>query len=263
MPRKLSAARYKNNSIRIEREGTKALRKVINEWMAEMRKAMVAGLNELIRKDQGQQIALELTDWQIIEEKGIVAIKPAILEIINKSGANTLKLFDITASFDIVNLESVRLAETITSEMVREVTAETQRAISWAIRDGANKGQSIPQIAKAIKPRVGLTLKQIQSVANFEERYIIDNPTANRDRIDRAVNRYEKRVHRQRTEMIARTESSRANAEGAINVYESEGVDMEWVAVTGNDFDPELCQDNHGKVFTAAEARGMIPVHPN
>lgn len=263
MPRKLSPARYKNNSIRIEREGTKALRVVINEWMADMRKAMNTGLNALIRKDIGQQIALELTDWEIIEQEGIIKIKPVILEILNKAGANTLKLFDIKASFDIVNMETVRLAETITGQLVREVTDETQRAIATAIADGQRLGQSIPQIARKIKPRVGLTMKQIQAVANFEERLIIDKPHFKQEQIDRATNRYERKLHRQRTEMIARTESSRANAEGSLNVYESEGVDVEWIAVTGNDFDPEFCQDNDGKVFTIAEARGMIPVHPN
>jgi hypothetical protein len=263
MPRKLSQAKYRNNSIRIEREGTKALRKVINEWMAEMRKAMLKGLNQLIRKDQGQQIALELTDWEILEEKGIVQIKPAILEIVNKAGQNTIELFNIEASFDIVNVESVELAGTITGDMVREVTDETQRAIAAAIREGAEKGQSIPQIARKIKPRVGLTMKQIQSVANFEEKVILDHPGWKRDQIDRATNRYERKLHRQRTESIARTESSRANAEGSLNVYEAEEVKVEWIAVTGNDFDPENCQDNDGEVFSIAEARGRIPVHPN
>lgn len=285
MSRKLSPARYRNNSIRIEREGAKALRKVVNEWMAEIRKAMNKGLNQLIRKDAGlfnkfessatalvvayiekdigQQIALELTDWEIIQEKGNVMIKPVIMDIVNKSGENTFRLFNIEASFDIVNIESVELAGTITGELVREVTDETQRAIAVAIRDGMQEGRSIPQIAKKIKPRVGLTTKQIQAVANFEEKLLIDKPHFKREQIDRAVNRYERKLHRQRTETIARTEASRANAEGALNVYESEGVDAEWVAVTGNDFDPENCQDNDGKVFTIAEARGMIPVHPN
>ncbi len=287
MPRKLSAAKYKNKSLRIEREGAKKLRVAINEWMADVRKAAIKGLNKLnkveknsglfnklqsaaaaiviadIQKDLGQQIALELTDWEILEQDGIVKIKPVILEILRQSGQNTTQLFNIKATFDIVNVQAVELAETITSTMVREVTTETQRGIAVAIRDGQQLGQSIPQIAKKIKPRVGLTLKQVQAVANFEERYIIANPTAKRDRIDRAVNRYERKKHRERTEMIARTESSRANAEGALNVYEAEGVTTEWIAVTGNDFDPEFCQDNDGKVFTIAEARGMIPAHPN
>lgn len=263
MPRKLSAAKYKNKSIRIEREGTKKLRVAINEWMADIRRASIKGLNKLIRKDLGQQIALDLTDWEILETDGIVKIKPVILEILRQSGQNTTQLFNIEATFDIVNVQAVELAETITSTMVREVTTETQRGIAVAIRDGQQLGQSIPQIAKKIKPRVGLTLKQVQAVANFEERYIIANPTAKRDRIDRAVNRYERKKHRERTEMIARTESSRANAEGALNVYEAEGVTTEWIAVAGNEFDPEFCQDNDGKVFTIAEARGMIPVHPN
>lgn len=301
MPRKLSQAKYRNNSIRINREGTKALRVVINEWMAFTRKESIKGLNQLIRKseilklpsvvfaenltkgveayrirlhiekseaipirkDVAQQIALELTDWQIIEKEGLTTIKPVILEIVKKAGENTTKLFDIKSSFDIVNVRSVELAEQITARLVREVTEKTQEGIATAIRIGAEKGQSIPAIAKNIKPLVGLTQQQVVSVANFEEAYITKFPNANRERIDRAVNREERRQHRLRSEKIARTESSRTNAEGSLDVYESEGVSVEWIAVAGNDFDPEFCQDNDGKVFSIAESRGMIPVHPN
>ncbi len=301
MPRTLSQAKYRNNSIRINREGLKALRVVINEWMAFTRKASIKGLNQLIRKGQilksesvlyaqnptkgiesrrvdfyiakseevpirkdvAQQIALELTDWEIVEKEGIVKIKPVILEIVKKAGENTTKLFDIKASFDIVNIRSVELAEQITARLVTEVTLKTQEGIATAIRIGAEKGQSIPAIAKNIKPLVGLTQAQVVSVANFEEAYIIKFPGANRDRIDRAVNRYERKKHRERSEMIARTESSRTNAEGSLDVYQSEGVTVEWIAVAGNDFDPEFCQDNDGKVFSIQEARGLIPVHPN
>lgn len=265
MPRKLSAAKYRNNSIRINREGKNKLKVALNEWMALMRTESIKGLNKLIRirKDQGQQIALELTDWEFIESEGEKLIKPVILEIVKKAGDNTIKLFDIKGSFDIVNVRSVELATEITSRLVREVTTKTQEGIAQAIRMGAAKGQSIPAIAKNIKPLVGLTERQIISVANFEEAYIIKFPTANQDRIDRATNRFERKKHRQRAEMIARTESSRTNAEGSLDVHEAEGGTVEWVAVQGNDFDPEFCQDQHGKVFTIAEARGMIPVHPN
>lgn len=263
MPRKLSARQYKNNSIRIEREGAKALRAVVNQWMADMRKAMNTGLNKLISKDIGQQIAIELIDWEEIEAKGLLTIKPAILSIINKAGANTQLLFDATTPFDVVSVQATELAETITANMVREVTTETQKAIATIIRTEMTEGRSIPQIAKKLKPLVGLTEKQIISVANFEEKYIIRFPEANQERIDRAVDRFAKKKHRQRTETISRTIASEANAEGSLNRYETEGVKVEWIAVTGNDFDPEFCQDNNGKVFTIAEARGMIPVHPN
>lgn len=263
MPRKLSQAKYRNNSIRINREGKKKLKVVVNEWMALTRKESIKGLNKLIRKDQGQQIALELTDWEFIEAEGERLIKPVILEIVKAAGENTIKLFDIKGSFDIVNVRSVELATEITSRMVREVTTKTQEGIAQAIRMGAEKGQSIPAIAKNIKPLVGLTERQIVAVAKWEEDYIAKFPNANQERIDRAVNREEKRQHRKRSETIARTESSRTNAEGSLDVYEAEGVKVEWIAVQTNDFDPEFCQDNHGKVFTIQEARGMIPVHPN
>jgi hypothetical protein len=263
MPRKLSPAKYKNLMISLERKQQKKLRTIINEWLNFMRKEIIRGLNREIRKDQAESLALDLTDWQILEERGTVLIKPAILEAIQEAGKNTSRLFAIEASFDILNPEAVSLAETITSKMITQVTDETRKGVSMAIRMGIERGEGIPKIAKRIKPLVGLTEKQVISVANFEEKLLIDKPHFKREQIDRAVNRYERKVHRRRSVTIARDQASRAINEGSLNVYESEGVDVEWIAVEGNDFDRENCQDNNGQVFTVAEARGRIPVHPN
>lgn len=250
--------------INLERTQQKKLRVVVNQWMDFAKKQIITGLNKEIRKDQADSIALDLTDWQVIEDRGTVLIKPATLTVVQESGKLTSQLFAVEASFDVLNPEAVRLAETITSEMIREVTDSTRKGVSAAIRAGIQEGEGIPKIARRIKPLVGLTENQVKSVANFEERLLIDKPHFKREQIDRAVNRYQKKVHRRRSITIARTETSRAVNEGAINVYETEGVDLlEWIAVEGNDFDPENCQDNDGKLFTIAEARGRIPVHPN
>lgn len=79
-----------------------------------------------------------------------------------------------------------------------------------------------------------------------------------------------------RSLMIARTELIRAHAEGQLTAMEALGVEdvgvaVEWhtshiysVDKKGNPISPcELCIPMEGVVLTIAEARGMIPRHPN
>ena len=73
-------------------------------------------------------------------------------------------------------------------------------------------------------------------------------------------------IGRKRAELIARTETIRAHAEGQLDGLEglgveSVGVAVEW-ATSGLNVCP-LCSDMQGVVLSIAEARGMIPRHPN
>jgi SPP1 gp7 family putative phage head morphogenesis protein len=72
---------------------------------------------------------------------------------------------------------------------------------------------------------------------------------------------------RKRAEMVARTEITRAHAEGTLNSYASFGlqgvmVDVEWLSASDDRVCPH-CSSMSGKVFTIEEARGLIPSHPN
>lgn len=72
-------------------------------------------------------------------------------------------------------------------------------------------------------------------------------------------------IHKTRAERIARTEIIRAHAEGQLDSLEkmgvaSIGVQAEWSATAGA---CELCAPLNGVVMSIAEARGLIPRHPN
>lgn len=74
-------------------------------------------------------------------------------------------------------------------------------------------------------------------------------------------------IGRNRAEMIARTEIIRAHAEGQLDAMENLGVKevgvmVEW-RTTGDDRVCPLCIPLEGVVLKIAEARGMIPRHPN
>lgn len=248
--------------LRIQREHEKKVRVKVTQWLDYSRRTIIKGINKtMIRKDQADNIVMELAEWTEIETEGVIMIKPAMLSAIAAAGQETYKIVGIKLSFDMLNPAAVELAQTITADMVREVTEETKEALRWAIRDGVNQGKSMRQVGKSIRPKVGLTLKQVQAVANYEEKLLVDKPHWKREQIDRNVARYENRLHRKRAEMIARTETSRAVSEGTLMAYEEAGVDAQWY--TRGDAACEICAANDGGIYTVAEARGLIPAHPN
>lgn len=82
----------------------------------------------------------------------------------------------------------------------------------------------------------------------------------------RLTNRVAK-VGRARAKLLARTEVINTHAESTLNAYEEahvEGVEVESEFATARDAQvcPE-CRSLEGRTYTLAEARGVIPVHPN
>ena len=81
-------------------------------------------------------------------------------------------------------------------------------------------------------------------------------------------------IGRARALTIARSELSRAHADGQLEALELLGVEeigvqVEWVTsglgvtALGNPSPCEQCADMAGRVFTLAEARGLLPLHPS
>lgn len=267
MPKRTKKQKYDALMIALQKKHENRIRTLVRQWLEFMNKEIGKGINkEMIRKDQAGSIVMDLTDWEAVEKSGIISIKPGILAAIAASGQESYKMVGITGAFDMLHPAAVELAQTITADLVREVTEETKDAIRWAIREGVRNFESMPQIGKRIKPLVGLTERQIISVASFEERILteikVDGTLRfNREQIDRKVARYENKLHREREKMIARTEVSRAVSEGSLTAFEEANVNVEWI--TRGPAACEICAPLDGQIFTISEARGKIPAHPN
>lgn len=85
--------------------------------------------------------------------------------------------------------------------------------------------------------------------------------------IARQINERIDKIGITRARVLARTEIVSAHAEATLNAYEEakiEGVEVEAEFTTAGDnaVCPE-CEALAGKIFTIAESRGMIPVHPS
>lgn len=129
-----------------------------------------------------------------------------------------------------IHAEASALVYTRTYESLKNVTDVMADQMRDALTTGMAKGWGMEKIAAALLDRV--------------------------DKIG---------VTRART--IARTEIIAAHAESTLNSYEEariEGVEVEaeWTATMDNRVCP-YCAEMQGRTYTIAEARGMIPAHPN
>jgi len=137
-------------------------------------------------------------------------------------------------AFNIVNARAVQWADREAARLVVQVDEETKRAIRALVTQMQRGNLTVQQAARELRQLVGLTTQQAMAVHTFRRKLearagLLDDIAAERAaltpaqrklvgarvadtqaRIDRLVDRYERRTLRYRTEMIARTESMRA-----------------------------------------------------
>jgi len=111
-----------------------------------------------------------------------------------------------------------------------------------------------------LRPLVGLTSKDIIAVANYHEMLILERPEYTVATQQEMAEVYARRLHRARATNIARTETAFSLTEGQRQGYAQMGATkLERVE------DPEccdICAEYQGKIYTIAEAEGVLPEHP-
>lgn len=272
------AERIRNRINRLAEENYKTFLPKVRAWMEftnrEINKAFsrkyirksIDGKTEYyawidFQKDKAIDITTKLLDWEKLDEAGKRMLKPAGLDIMAKSGDEAYKIAGIEASFDILNPEAVKAVDRICSKAVKEVGKETKQAINHIIREGIKEGKSMGRVAKELRPLVGLTERQVKAVANYDKWLIKKRPDLSDLKRAQWVERYNKKLHRYRTDMIARTESMRATNEGNLIGYKEAGyATVRWSANVGA---CEQCDAESGHVYTIEESRGMLPLHPD
>ena len=234
----------------------------VNTWLKQTNKQIIRDLTKkfIKKKATPTEIVAALTDWEEIEDNGKKIFKPAVLNIMAKSGNKALEIAGVEASFDVVNVKAVAVTEKICSKLVREVLDETKQAISKLIKEGIKAGKSMGKVAKEIRPLVGLTTRQTMAVVHYNEWLIENRPDWSIKQINNSVGAYERKMHRGRADNISRTETARAQSEGTLQGYEQGNVKkVEWLA------NVDCCDDcdaMNGRKFTVSEASGMQPRHP-
>ena len=119
----------------------------------------------------------------------------------------------------------------------------------------------MPKIAKKLRPLVGLTDRQTDSIINFRRILEEKRPDLSAAQVDKKVMVQTNKVHRRRMENIARTETARAQSIGYVQGLEDVGV--EEVEFSSSPGACDECVALNENKYPIAEASGIIPVHPN
>lgn len=223
-----------------------------------------AGTIKQVRSDLIQQFAKKdittyLTDWKRIEDNGKVILKPVVLEVTRKGGQLSYKSLGVADKFDVTNPRAVANVNKHCAKLVREVTTETKKGIRTFINAGIKQGKGMPQIARELRPIVGLTKRQVQSVANYER--MLKEAKLPADKIKKKVRKYRDRTHRRRMQTIARTETARAQNFGYVQGLEEIGInEVEFLIAAGA---CDICINLNTERYSLEDAEAVIPVHPN
>lgn len=244
------------------RKNERIMQAAVVKWFDFALKQIRRDLARKFTKDYAADVTAELTYWKEIEGNGVRAIKPATLTIMGNGAQEAYRIAELEGTFDVLNVRAVKLADKICAKMVTNVTNKTKEGIRTYISAGIKDGKSMPKIARELRPIVGLTKPQTESIMNYRK-LLGDKdkfPKLTAADIDKKVQRYAGKTHRQRMQTIARTETARAQNEGYVMGLEDAGVkETEFSAVSTC---CEICESMNGQKYPIEESGGIIPVHP-
>lgn len=234
----------------------------VKEWMATMIKQLQAGLSKMRGRTSTAKVR-SIVDWKKIKEEGLLIMRPTIFETLATGGNSVMgQRIRKQERFDPIGTEAIKWTTKHSAELVVEVTTETMLAIRTYIEAGIKAGKSIQKIAMELRPLVGLTAKDIMAVANYHEMLILERPEYTVATQRNMTETYARRLHRKRATMIARTETAFALTEGQRQGYAQMGA-TKLERVEDPAAEDDDCVDNNGRVYTIAEAEGILPAHPN
>ena len=247
------------NFHRLLRQGERKLLPLINEWMDESIKEMRAGLPKMKGRTAAQRVK-SIADWDRIREQGVIILKPPLLELLSEGGKAVVERGMLKQErFDPIGESAVSWTTAHSANLVAEITQETMLGIKDVIATGLDAGKSIPTIARELRPIVGLNSQYAGAVANFQTKLLEEGVAASKAAAKAET--YANRLHRRRATTIARTETAFALTEGQRQGYGQMGIGkLERVE------DPDccdICAEFNGRIYTIAEAEGVLPEHPN
>jgi len=234
------------------------LEPAVNEWFKKITKPLERGAAKAARARTPASGANKIADWKELEKIGLEAMHGPFLRALAYSiGAATENLMRKQA--DPAGDRAIEYTDKHTADLVTSVTRGTKDAIKQYIAEMVRYGMTAQKVAQNLRPVVGLLPRHATAVGRFLTKQL-DKGVPYEDAAKKAQ-RYANKLHRYRTRMIARTESSFAQSEGTLQAYEGMGIThVKWIA------DPEacpICRARNGKVYPISQAHGMQPAHPH
>jgi hypothetical protein len=182
----------------------------------------------------------------------------------------------LTYRFDADRPEAAAWAKKESAQLVTEIIEDQRNTIKDFVSASQMGDFTVTQVARNLRDVVGLTTQQTGWVDNFRNRAISDR-MANGETFEQAsqraakeTERYQQRIHRYRSETIARTEILRASSEGRNQAWQqgiAEGyISPDSMKQWSVEFDAcEICSPLDGETvgISAEFPDGDPPLHPN
>lgn len=180
----------------------------------------------------------------------------------------------VRSAFRQMNPFALAAAERQAAKFVTGVSRETRMAIRTVVAEGFREGLPTREIAKLIRPAIGLTQRQARAVARAAR--LDESRGMASDRVRAKAEKYAQRLLKQRAVMIARTEVIASATAGQVQLWreaQGEGLlppqaEKTWI-VTDDDRLCNICAAFDGLTvpinssFTVAEITvSGPPAHP-
>ncbi len=234
--------------------------------------------------------AWKALNWeQVMKQEFTPAIKRSLLKTLNSAGASAMSdlsgLVGADMSWDVEWQGSYDFINNETAKLVTNVTEQTKKGISEAVRDAFRDGLAPPkqkifsilQHAANIQEDLGLNARQMGALNKYRANLATKGlPQA---QYDKMVGRYRTNLLQSRAATIARTETIQAACEGQRQAWaqaESEGTidskrwEIEWL-ITPDDITCKRCMTMKNQrrplngVYVAGVGAGTKgpTLHPN
>lgn len=260
--------------------------KVMREFVAAVSQVQdgtrIAAVREALERGD-VDAAVESVPWKALGEPYIKSqLVKHLRDAYEKAGALTARNIPVDDdNFDVLNPRVVETLQTRGNDLLQTLADENktvlraqwrrfqQRGIFETIGTGIEAGGSAQDLAKLVKPLIGLTEREAEAVLNYRDNLILDGATG----IAKEVENYSAKLLQARAMRIARTETAIAVNRGQHEawqqyidrgLFEPNELEREWVAV-GDSCDLCLPLDGVRVGFDEPFPDGAEPgeIHPS
>lgn len=238
---------------------------VIRRWLDQFNKALIKGIDSFINKSQdiekaggAGKIVGDLVGWSCIKVNGILQIAPAELRVMYQAGKKMTQIGGIQGAFDVKNPGAVKFAKESSARLITEVTNDTRNWVSARLGSALESGEDTRVVMREIRGKIGLHSKQINALDKYQVK--LESQGLSEKKIQSLVGKKANEMEKYRARLIARTETNSSYAQGTIDGFKQNGLDI-LIFKANEDACPQ-CRPYHNEEFTIDEAEGFIPVHP-
>lgn len=211
-------------------------------------------------------------EWQQDYSRFITtAYEPIMQNMVKEAANDIMRRYGMTVRDE----QAMQIARFITNrggQLIREVSVNQYVAINTLVKQAAlTDTLTIDQLARAIRPTIGLTTRQTQTTFRYYEK-LREAGLSHQKALERQAT-YAAKIHRRRARTIARTETAYAynyGMDATVKQYASEGLlpvmVKRWYTAR-NERVCKACGPLHGEIVPMGSpfsiGKELPPLHPN